>query len=134
MGESKIQSNVRLAASKLGVKLFRNNIGKGWIGKSIVIKGNQMVSVVKGDVIIKNARRFHAGLYKGSSDLVGWKTVTITKDMVGHKVALFVSAEVKTAKGRVSRDQDHWLKTVNRAGGIAGVVRSAEDIENLLGP
>jgi ribosomal protein S19 len=36
------------------------------------------------------------GLCKGSADLIGWKRVTVTPEMVGSTVAVFTSIEVKT--------------------------------------
>jgi hypothetical protein len=67
------------------------------------------------------------GLQPGSSDLIGWRTVTITPEMVGQQVAVFTSIEVKTATGRVKPEQQQWLDAVQAAGGIAGVARSVED-------
>jgi hypothetical protein len=67
------------------------------------------------------------GLQPGSSDLIGWRTVTITPEMVGQQVAVFTSIEVKTPTGRVKPEQQQWLDAVLSAGGIAGVARSVED-------
>ena len=71
------------------------------------------------------------GLCKGSADLIGWRTVTITPDMVGQQVAVFLSIEVKTPTGRIRPEQQQWLETVQAAGGIAGVARSVEDAQRL---
>ena len=67
------------------------------------------------------------GLQPGSSDLIGWRTVTITPEMVGQQVAVFTSIEVKTPTGRLRPEQKLWLDAVQAAGGIAGVARSVED-------
>jgi len=67
------------------------------------------------------------GLAKGSADLIGWRTVTITQAMVGTRLAVFTSIEVKTPTGRISSIQQAWLDVVQEAGGVAGVVRSVED-------
>ena len=72
------------------------------------------------------------GLAKGSADLIGWTTRTITPDMVGQQVAVFTSVEVKTATGRLRPEQRIWLDAVQSAGGIAGVVRSVDDARALL--
>jgi hypothetical protein len=71
------------------------------------------------------------GLQPGSSDLIGWRTVTITPEMVGQQVAVFTSIEVKTPTGRVKPEQQQWLDAVQAAGGIAGVARSVEDAQAL---
>jgi hypothetical protein len=71
------------------------------------------------------------GLQPGSSDLIGWRTVTITPEMVGQQVAVFTSIEVKTPTGRVKPEQQQWLDAVQAAGGIAGVARSVEDALRL---
>jgi dihydroxyacid dehydratase/phosphogluconate dehydratase len=72
------------------------------------------------------------GLARGSADLIGYRTVTITPEMVGQQVAVFASIEVKTPTGRIRPDQRAWMETVQAAGGIAGVARSVEDAKALL--
>lgn len=112
MKESNIQQDVRLALSQGGVVTFRNNSGayeddRGrWVKYGI---GNP-----------------------GGSDLIGWRQTVITPDMVGKYVAIFAAVEVKTEYGRVTEAQQNFIDQVNKAGGIAGVVRSAEDALQLL--
>ena len=67
------------------------------------------------------------GLARGSADLIGYRTVTITPDMVGQRVAIFTSLEVKTPTGRIQPEQANWQRTIAAAGGIAAVVRSVDD-------
>ena len=66
-------------------------------------------------------RRF--GLAPGACDLVGLLVGT------GRLFAL----EVKTRTGRVSDDQRKWIDLVNRCGGFARVVRSADEARWALG-
>ena len=73
------------------------------------------------------------GLQPGSADLIGWRTITITPEMVGQQVAVFTSIEVKSATGRLRPEQRQWMEAVQAAGGIAGVARSVEDAQALLG-
>lgn len=116
MKEQQIQQQWLINISRRpDVRMFRNNVGQGWQG--------QVVSREMGAVVIQNARPLNAGLCVGSSDLIGWKTVTITPDMVGQQVAVFVAAEVKTAAGRLTGEQQNFLNKVTDAGGIAVVVR-----------
>jgi hypothetical protein len=72
------------------------------------------------------------GLAKGSADLIGWRTVTITQAMVGTRLAIFTSIEVKTPTGRIRPEQQAWLDLVLRGGGIAGIARSVTDAQVLL--
>ena len=109
--EQQIQQHIRLACSTGDTRLFRNNTG--------TLKD-------------QNGRPVQFGLCKGSADLIGWTTRTITPDMVGQQVAVFLSIEVKTPTGRIRPEQRQWLDAVQAAGGIAGVARSVEDAETLL--
>lgn len=67
----------------------------------------------------------------GVSDCIGWRPVTITQDMVGQTMAQFVACEVKAARGRLSPEQRQFLDVVQRAGGVAIVARSADDVANI---
>lgn len=79
-----------------------------------------------GGLLLVRGNAVTMGLCKGSSDLIGWRVLTITPDMVGQTVAQFVALEAKTDTGRVSLDQRNFLDVVERAGGLAVVVRSAD--------
>lgn len=72
------------------------------------------------------------GLARGSADLIGWRTVTVTPDMVGQRIAVFTSIEVKTPTGRLTPAQQAWLGVVRGAGGIAGVARSVGDALKIV--
>lgn len=110
--------------SMKGLRLFRNNTGMGWAGKLLKRDGNL--------VILSDARPLHAGLIEGSSDIVGWKSVNITPDMVGKRVAIFTAIEVKTGKGKTSPNQLRFLEAVKVAGGIAGIVRNTDEAQELV--
>lgn len=68
----------------------------------------------------------------GGSDLIGWRSVEITPEMVGQSIAQFVAIECKAASGRVSPDQIRFIEAVKKAGGVAGVVRSPDEATRLL--
>ena len=108
--EQTIQQHIRLACSAGSTRLFRNNTGT---------------------LEDQHGRPVSFGLCKGSADLIGWTTRTVTQDMVGTQVAVFTSIEVKTPTGRVKPEQQQWLDAVQAAGGIAGVARSVEDAQGL---
>lgn len=112
MKEKAIQSAIMLAlGGKRHVRVFRNNVGE--------------CQAVDG-------RYIKYGLVTGSGDLIGWRTVTITPDMVGKPIAQFLSVEVKRPKkGVVSPEQRLWLAAVNAAGGLAVVARNPEDVQRV---
>jgi len=108
--EQSIQQHIRLAVSKGDTRVFRNNTGT---------------------LRDANGRPVQFGLCKGSADLIGWRTVVVTPEMVGQRIAVFTSIEVKTPTGRLRPEQQQWLDAVQAAGGIAGVARSVEDAQRL---
>ena len=73
-----------------------------------------------------HAQRIRFGLAVGSGDLIGYRRVTITPEMVGRDVAVFLSCEVKTEKGPVREEQYRWAAHINSVGGIAVIARSLD--------
>lgn len=111
--ETKIQQEIRLGlGTRDDVRLFRNQVG-------------QLPDPRTG-------RPVQFGLAKGSADLVGWKTVEVTPDMIGDRIAVFTSLEIKTPKGRPTATQQAWMRAVENAGGIAGIARSVEDATDII--
>ena len=107
--ESAVLPEIRLALSRAGAAVFRNNIGLAWYGAN-------------RDQPVKY------GLGTGTGDLIGWTCVTITPDMVGQTIAIFTSIEVKRPiGGRATEEQKNFIRVVQEAGGIAGVARSPEE-------
>lgn len=129
MSESIIMKQIQIAYSKLGGRLFRNNVAQAWTGKVSIIKSRCSVALESGDVVIRHARPLHAGLCVGSSDLIGWTPQTITAEMVGKTLAVFTAVETKTAKGKLSEEQQAFLNVVQKSGGIGIIARSVEDIK-----
>ena len=112
-------------------RLFRQNVGMAWAGKPQRIERVRNVTLNAGDVVIRNARPFHSGIV-GMSDVGGWASMTITPDMVGQKVAVYVAIEVKTASGVVRKEQQQFIDAVSRAGGIAGIARSVDEAAAII--
>jgi hypothetical protein len=121
--ESIVQRTVMLAASAAGWTTWRNNTGQAWAGDSSRLPG--------GSILIRNPRPLHAGLCKGSSDLIGLRPVTVTAAMVGQILAQFVALEVKGPRGRITQEQKRFLEFIRTKGGLAILARSAEDIEGV---
>ena len=109
--EQQIQQRIRLACSRGPVRLWRNNTGR------LRDERGQLVTF---------------GLCPGSADLIGYRSVTITPDMVGQTVAVFAAVEVKAQRGRPTPEQTSFLEHITAAGGLAGIARSVEDAQRLL--
>lgn len=124
--ESAVQNEIRLALSKAGVLNFRNNTGQAWQGSKTIRQPN-------GDLLIKNPRPVNFGLHKGSSDIIGLKPVTITEDMVGQTLGVFVAIEVKAGKGKPTVPQQVFLKCISEHGGLSGVVWNINEALEVVG-
>lgn len=110
--ESRVQSLVRLEGPRFDVKLWRNNVG--------VLTDKDGRPVRYG--LANDSKELNKVLK--SSDLIGWRTVTVTPDMVGRKVAIFVARECKPEGWRFTGTdrelaQQNWIALVNQDGGDA---------------
>ena len=109
--ETPLMRRIMYALSRAGAIVFRNNVGGtatasgGWVDY---------------------------GLCKGSSDLIGWNTITITSAMVGQRVAVFLACEVKKPGAPLTTPQKNFIATVNEAGGIAFKADSEQDAVTKL--
>ena len=116
MSESAVMHTIMLALSASGATIFRNNVGA---------------------VKASDGRFIRFGLCPGSSDLIGFMPVTITPDMVGRKVALFLAVEAKAPGGHTDIErkaaQDRFIDAVLAAGGLAGYARTAEQALGVIG-
>ena len=68
----------------------------------------------------------------GGSDLIGYRKVTITPEMVGMEMPVFAAIEVKTPKGRATEHQKAFIEHIRNAGGIAGIARSVDEAKSIL--
>jgi len=114
MTEQDTLRDIQLAATRLGHRLWRNNVGVGWVGKLVRRE-------ISGTVVLANARPLHAGLMPGSSDLIGLTSA-----------GRFLSIEVKSDRGRLTDEQRAWIAMVRQFGGLAGEARSIEDFEAII--
>jgi hypothetical protein len=112
MSESNIQKLIQLTASELGVLTFRNNIGAYTTPQGYRIKYG-----VGGT---------------GGSDLIGIIPVVIRPEHVGRTLGIFAAIEVKTLLGRATPSQENFIHQVNANGGVAGVCRSPDDLQDLI--
>lgn len=109
--EHEIQQRIRLACGRGTVRLWRNNTGA---------------------LVDQQGRFVRFGLCKGSSDLIGLRSLEVTPEMVGQRLAQFVALEVKTGSGTVSTDQRAFLQLVQQLGGLGAVCRSIEEARTVL--
>ena len=110
--EHEIQQRIRLACGRGAVRLWRNNTGA---------------------LVDQQGRFVRFGLCKGSSDLIGLRSLEITPEWVGQRIAQFIALEIKAAHGVVSPEQRAFLRLVQELGGVAAVCRSVGEARQLLG-
>jgi hypothetical protein len=121
--ENNIFKRIQIRVSEMGGRLFRINAGQGWTGSKIIKQGKNR--------LIIDARPFK-GAQKGFVDGVGWIPITITKEMIGQTFPVFTAIETKVGKNTATPEQQHFIDRVIESNGIAGVVRSVEDLEQIV--
>lgn len=100
MTEHEIQKEIMDFLQQIGVKCWRNNVGR--------------------------KHNLYFGL-KGSGDILG-----ITNKLFKKGQGKFLSIEVKGEKGKISDEQKEFMFMVNKAGGVAIVAKSENDVAKLL--
>jgi hypothetical protein len=111
MTEQQTQQEIRLALSRGDTRLWRNNTGT---------------------LYDRQGRPVQFGLCKGSSDLIGFRSITIGPEHLGQRLAVFAAIEVKSERGRATAEQQAFIEQVQAMGGLAGVVRSVRDAAAVL--
>jgi len=109
--EHEIQQRIRLACGRGPVRLWRNNTGA---------------------LVDRQGRLVRFGLCRGSSDLIGLRSVEITPAMVGQRIAQFIALEVKAPGGVLRPEQRAFLRTVQELGGLAAECRSVDEAVQVL--
>jgi hypothetical protein len=129
--EAAVQAAIRVRASELGIRLFRNNVG------ACVDKTGRMIRYGLANDSAQMQRRFK------SSDLIGWLRYepTLAYHLHSQFVAVFVAIECKREDWHADparyddreAAQARWLELVRADGGIAGFCRSVAEFERLVG-
>jgi len=103
--ETEAGNQAVLELSRRGAVMFRNNVGLAHY---------------------PDGARVRYGLIKGSSDWIGWLPVTVTPEMVGRRVAVFVACETKAPSAAGARaNQRNFIAQVLDGGGLGFVARGA---------
>jgi hypothetical protein len=96
-------------------RMFRFHAAKGWMGPWERLKD--------GRILVGPGAQLVQGAPTGFPDTAGWKTITVTPDMIGKKLAVFVGEELK-ATGDLSPEQRAFGKILKAMGGIFRVKRA----------
>lgn len=69
------------------------------------------------------------GLGTGSPDGCGYRSIIVTQEMVGQRLAVFAGLESKTDSDKTDKwNQWFWLKSLHEAGGIALIINAARGL------
>ena len=110
--ESDAYAPLRLAASRDGARLWRNNNGAGKLENGSFVRWGLANETAQMNALLK------------SSDLIGVRPVLILPEHVGRTLGVFVSREVKRPgwvyRGdRREQAQKRWLDLIASLGGDA---------------
>ena len=125
MNETKLGKKIIIMASEFGHRLFRCNTAQGWVGEATRFTKETKLIAYPGDVLVRKARPLHAGLVDGGSDYIGW-----TKD--GKFLAIETKIEGKKTDKKRLELQMNFINSINKMGGVAGMVYDEEDALELL--
>ena len=113
--EASVAARVRLEASRLGIRLWRNNVGAGKLTNGTFIRFGLANESTQMNTHIKSA------------DLIGIRPILIGPEHVGLTIGQFVSRECKHPGWRYAGDaheiaQKRWADLINILGGNASFV------------
>lgn len=110
--ESSVSNIIRLEASQLGYRLWRNNVG------ALPTPAGQFIRFGLANDSAQLNRKIK------SADLIGIRPILITPDHIGMTIGQFISREVKHEGWQYSgtereRAQLAWAELINSLGGNA---------------
>ena len=128
MTESSVQQRVMLESSRLGARMFRNNVGA-----CTDDRGNHIRYGLANVSTAQNKRL-------KSSDLIGITPLTVQQHHVGNTLGIFTALEVKKGSWALPRTpnerekaQLNFINLVRLNGGYAGFVNNPSKVKDLLG-
>ncbi len=108
MREPALLHHLCLELSEHNIRLFRNSVGR---------------------LQDRTGRWIAYGVCNpGGSDLIGYRTIIVTPEMVGRRLAIFTAIEGKTGRATTTPEQANFISAVYQAGGIAVIARPGEDV------
>lgn len=115
LSEAAIQARVRVQASRLGMRVWRNNVGAGYSEDGTFMRWGLANDSQKVNALLKSA------------DLIGIRPHVIQQQDVGRLIGQFVSYEVKESGWRYSATdrevaQANWATLIASLGGDARFV------------
>ncbi len=128
MNETDVLKLVQLEASRLGIRLFRNNSG------AFKDASDRWVRYGLGNV----SKKLNTSLK--SADLIGVTPIRVTQEMVGQTIGVFTSIEVK-ATGKLPNVQKlgdretaqlNWKNLILRFGGYAAILDDPKKLKEVF--
>jgi hypothetical protein len=112
--ESRVQSEVRLEAAALGIRLFRNNVGGGKLENGKFMRWGLANDSKALNKVVK------------SGDLIGIRKIIIEPCHVGRAIGQFVSREIKRGSWQYrgteeEKAQTRWALFIKSMGGDAAI-------------
>jgi hypothetical protein len=95
--------------------LFRNNRGR-----AMATDRDGKKRMIRFGIPEPQGKKETDSDFKGG-DYIGWIETEITAEMVGKKIAVFASIEIKTENDRIIEGQKRWAQLVAENGGIAEI-------------
>lgn len=117
--EDIVSAEIDLALSHGDVRLWRNNVGV------LVDRTGRPVAYGLGS---KGGE-----VLPGTSDKIGLRSVVVTPEMVGRRLAVFTAIEEKDL-AKPTPAQLRFIANIQRMGGLAGVAHSVAEAEAILYP
>jgi hypothetical protein len=117
--EGKVSADIALALGHGDCRLWRNNVG------GLYAMDGRFVAYGLGSIGGK--------ILPGTLDWIGLRSVVITPEMVGRRVAIFAAIDAKDlAKPR--KNQILFANHVIAAGGLAGFAHNVDEARAILCP
>ena len=127
MSEASVQQRVNLESSRLGARLFRNNVG------ACVDDNGNHVRYGLANVSVAQNKRLK------SSDLIGITPLLIQQHHVGTKLGIFTALEVKKSDWKMplspnarEKAQLNFINLIRLNGGFADFINDPSKVSQIL--